>query len=306
MKCSEPIPPNAHWKHRDRHVCSSRCNLNLGRQLNRLLRKAEADVDLHGRVLGTPAQVANPRVSGPRVFRTLVGEEPPVEWEGFGARPGDVVERYGVLVQYALLNRETEQRWPNWWPDHVLVAMEMHSGHQAISGATADGDLTRLQIGYFAPHGERLDDSIFTSEGQLIRWHQEIIRDVTDDGREFDWEALVAAPVDSPFKTKWWSPARTALSERRKRESSTLSRHGRRVRLGAAVVERFDPEEVYERDGWICQLCGTSVDRKLAWPDPASRSLDHILPLVADGSHSRANTQLAHWICNVRKGARTT
>jgi 5-methylcytosine-specific restriction endonuclease McrA len=47
------------------------------------------------------------------------------------------------------------------------------------------------------------------------------------------------------------------------------------------------------------------VDRELRWPDPDSGSLDHVIPLIAGGEHSRENTQLAHWLCNVRKGART-
>jgi len=85
-----------------------------------------------------------------------------------------------------------------------------------------------------------------------------------------------------------------------------LARHARRVREQAAMRERFDPLEVYERDGWACGLCHQPVNRKLAWPDPLSPSLDHVVPLAAGGDHSRANTQLAHWICNVRKGARLT
>jgi 5-methylcytosine-specific restriction endonuclease McrA len=72
----------------------------------------------------------------------------------------------------------------------------------------------------------------------------------------------------------------------------------------ASTVERFDPLEVYERDGLVCGLCSDSVDRDLAWPDPMSPSLDHVIPLSAGGDHSRANTQIAHWIFNVRKGAR--
>ena len=37
-----------------------------------------------------------------------------------------------------------------------------------------------------------------------------------------------------------------------------------------------------------------------------SASLDHVMPLIAGGQHTRHNTQIAHWICNVRKGARAT
>ncbi len=43
VQCSEPVPPNAHWKQRDRHVCSSRCNGNLARRFSRKLDKLGAD-----------------------------------------------------------------------------------------------------------------------------------------------------------------------------------------------------------------------------------------------------------------------
>lgn len=36
-----------------------------------------------------------------------------------------------------------------------------------------------------------------------------------------------------------------------------------------------------------------------------SRSLDHVVPLVADGSHTRDNLAYTHLRCNVRKGARS-
>jgi hypothetical protein len=47
------------------------------------------------------------------------------------------------------------------------------------------------------------------------------------------------------------------------------------------------------------------VDPEAKFPDPMCPSLDHITPLLAGGEHSRTNTQLAHWYCNVRKGAST-
>ncbi len=64
--------------------------------------------------------------------------------------------------------------------------------------------------------------------------------------------------------------------------------------------------EVFERDGWVCGICGQLIDPVLKWPEPRSASLDHVLPLAAGGEHTRANTQAAHLICNIRKGARTS
>jgi 5-methylcytosine-specific restriction endonuclease McrA len=140
-------------------------------------------------------------------------------------------------------------------------------------------------------------------DGTECEWDLEIIRDATPDDREFDWEAPITVPVGAPYERRYWTPARRDLSERRKRTSTTTARHARRVRLGDATIESFDPREVYNRDGWVCGLCGEPVDSQIKFPDPMCSSLDHVIPLVAGGEHSRANTQLAHWYCNVRKGA---
>jgi 5-methylcytosine-specific restriction endonuclease McrA len=80
-------------------------------------------------------------------------------------------------------------------------------------------------------------------------------------------------------------------------------RSRRRARERAAIVERFTPLQVFERDGWRCQLCCRPVDRAAAVPDPDAPTLDHVIPLSAGGEHTRANTQCAHFLCNARKGA---
>jgi 5-methylcytosine-specific restriction endonuclease McrA len=74
-----------------------------------------------------------------------------------------------------------------------------------------------------------------------------------------------------------------------------------RVSIGA---EQFSHEEIFERDHWRCGVCREPVDQALKWPDPRSASLDHVRPLAADGRHIRANVQLAHLVCNMRKNAK--
>jgi 5-methylcytosine-specific restriction endonuclease McrA len=75
----------------------------------------------------------------------------------------------------------------------------------------------------------------------------------------------------------------------------------RRMRVRAATVEDFAPREVYERDGWMCQLCRLPIDPRIAWPDSMSPSVDHRVPLAKGGEHSMANAQAAHLGCNSRK-----
>lgn len=77
----------------------------------------------------------------------------------------------------------------------------------------------------------------------------------------------------------------------------------RRIKVGdlPATVSR---REVYERDGWTCQLCGDPVDPDLDYPDPACASLDHVVPLSRGGTHDSTNLQLAHLRCNYAAGDR--
>lgn len=84
------------------------------------------------------------------------------------------------------------------------------------------------------------------------------------------------------------------------RTHKAIRRHLMRER----ILERFDPMEIFERDGWICQLCNEAVDATVVWPDRMSKSLDHIIPISKGGVHSRANTQLAHLSCNASKNDR--
>lgn len=71
----------------------------------------------------------------------------------------------------------------------------------------------------------------------------------------------------------------------------------RRARLLGAFVEPIDPDEVWNRAGGVCQICGEPVERRKA-------TIDHIIPLAGNGTHEPANAQLAHGPCNSRKGAR--
>ena len=74
--------------------------------------------------------------------------------------------------------------------------------------------------------------------------------------------------------------------------------HLARQRGFEVVDEDIDPEVVYERDKWICQLCGNPVDKTLPHLDPMSASLDHTAPI-----HSWVTVQLAHRLCNHQAGS---
>jgi 5-methylcytosine-specific restriction endonuclease McrA len=52
-----------------------------------------------------------------------------------------------------------------------------------------------------------------------------------------------------------------------------------------------------------CALCGLPVDKTLKTPHPMSAEVDEIVPVSKGGSPIEwGNVQLAHRICNLRKG----
>lgn len=79
----------------------------------------------------------------------------------------------------------------------------------------------------------------------------------------------------------------------------------RKAKLRGVTVERVIPEDVFQRDGWRCQLCGCSTPKRLRGSyDRRAPELDHIVPIAMGGSHSYDNTQCACRHCNATKGAR--
>lgn len=87
--------------------------------------------------------------------------------------------------------------------------------------------------------------------------------------------------------------AQAQENKRAKRRTMKLKRE-RLIR--GTRCENVKHQEIAERDGWKCAICGGKVTRR-NW------SLDHIVPLSAGGAHSYANCALAHRVCNSRRGA---
>jgi 5-methylcytosine-specific restriction endonuclease McrA len=99
---------------------------------------------------------------------------------------------------------------------------------------------------------------------------------------------------------------RVCAPHREELARAALARHSyrRRICLAKAPCEFFTNREIFERDGWRCQICGKKVNKNLRGRHPMAASLDHIVPVSKGGKHVRSNVRLAHWICNLRKGNR--
>lgn len=86
-------------------------------------------------------------------------------------------------------------------------------------------------------------------------------------------------------------------------EQAHLKDERRRMRKygNGGRAEPFDRRAIFERDGWVCQLCFAPVDPDLRYPNRQCASLDHIVPLAHGGEHVEENVQLAHVACNVAR-----
>ena len=79
----------------------------------------------------------------------------------------------------------------------------------------------------------------------------------------------------------------------------------RRARVREAKIKPVYFHDIYKRDNGICQICNKPVYLNRGKYHPLSATLDHIIPLVKGGSHEPGNIQLAHRICNMKKGTKS-
>lgn len=79
----------------------------------------------------------------------------------------------------------------------------------------------------------------------------------------------------------------------------------RRAREKCSIVEDIHPIEIFERDDYVCGLCGKRIDPLKKYPDLMSASIDHIIPVSLGGNHTYDNLQAAHFLCNTRKSNKT-
>lgn len=73
----------------------------------------------------------------------------------------------------------------------------------------------------------------------------------------------------------------------------------RRAKSAGPVISYL---QVVDEHGIVCHLCGVGIDMSLKFPDPFSKSFDHVIPLSKGGAHTLNNIKLAHLRCNIRKG----
>ncbi len=118
-----------------------------------------------------------------------------------------------------------------------------------------------------------------------------------------------ANPEKTNTKNKQWledHPGKASEYQKRYYDAHTsrvsAKHHRGRAQRVQAFVEEVDPQVVYARDQWICQLCHKKVNPRTKGLE--GPSLDHVIPIAEGGTHCYQNCVLVHHRCNLRKGKR--
>jgi HNH endonuclease len=93
----------------------------------------------------------------------------------------------------------------------------------------------------------------------------------------------------------------------RKEAGKRYKRRNRNKRKRPGITtEPYTLAYVAKRDRYRCGFCGKRVAMTQVVPHPKAPTIDHIVPLAHGGDDTRANVQLAHFICNSIAGDRGT
>ncbi|MEV0556294.1 HNH endonuclease signature motif containing protein [Streptomyces sp. NPDC050597] len=73
-------------------------------------------------------------------------------------------------------------------------------------------------------------------------------------------------------------------------------------KLPPPSTNAWQVREMYaRRDGWICQLCGGEIPRRLVANDDHNLMADHIRPVAAGGTDHPSNVRAAHRVCGLSR-----
>jgi len=103
---------------------------------------------------------------------------------------------------------------------------------------------------------------------------------------------------------------RTELTKKRRLEYNRQWKYNNRSRCAEIESERrsrtgqadYTREEIFDRDGWICQICFDEVPKwKLTRNHPLEPTIEHVIALRDGGPNLKSNVVLAHRRCNCKK-----
>lgn len=126
-----------------------------------------------------------------------------------------------------------------------------------------------------------------------------LVTRVAKCGHEYVWYTFVKKV--RPHCPDCMPAVREQIKQANAERRAMLARAGARTGFHISKAARG---AIYERDGWVCQLCLDPVDSALPPNDMWSASLDHIVcqSWAGQPDHSPSNLRLAHRWCNSVRG----
>lgn len=144
-------------------------------------------------------------------------------------------------------------------------------------------------VAYWKEYREANKEKRTAYSKEYRQTHRDEISETVKVYRQVHREEIAA------WEKEYWQTAQGKSVMRNKR-------HKRRAARFGVEYETFNPAEIFERDGYRCQICGrkTRPDFKnvnhMLYPN-----LDHIISLSNGGVHTRQNMQCLCHQCNIIK-----
>jgi 5-methylcytosine-specific restriction endonuclease McrA len=88
------------------------------------------------------------------------------------------------------------------------------------------------------------------------------------------------------------------------KHAKRLANWERKQRMLAVVHVPYSRWEIFQRDNFLCHICGAPIDMNAPAPLPYSPSIDHVIPIKHGGADASYNVMASHFICNSKKSDR--
>jgi hypothetical protein len=200
---------------------------------------------------------------------------------------------------------------------------KVHREHRVRETAAPDAEcvacgkmFVRLRPGWAACSSEcaRIVATLTRMERRAAERAARLLPVLYTGPRPASARARPAEPVGKPRRfiagsCKWCGDSFVAPHQREARYcSQRCLKASNKAARGRFLIAGTKRRAIYERDTWICQLCGDPVDPTLPPSDVWAATLDHIecqsWALIPD--HSPSNLRLAHRWCNSVRGDEST
>jgi len=89
-----------------------------------------------------------------------------------------------------------------------------------------------------------------------------------------------------------------------KKHTNRMNKYERAQRKRVAVHLSYSRFKIFQRDNFVCHICGEPIDMSAVAPANFSPTIDHVIPIRLGGADIPDNVKAAHFICNSIKGAR--